>query len=95
MKYTKTGEIGTVGEILTFHWDVPWLFSQTFHVCNECGKVKVLTQTTNDNRSPLGGYRKEKDGETWSGSCDYAKISSSYDKFKINHPELQAKYRKT
>ena len=64
------------GETMTFHWDVPWSFSQTFTVCTECGKVKVLTETTADNRSPLGGYRKEKDGEEWSGACDYAKVPS-------------------
>jgi len=64
------------GETMVFHWDVPWSFSQTFTVCSECDKVKVLTQTIADNRQPLGGYRKEKDGELWSGICDYAKVPS-------------------
>jgi hypothetical protein len=64
------------GETMIFHWDVPWSFSQTFTVCSECDKVKVLTDTTADNRSPLGGYRKETDGEKWSGRCDYAKVPS-------------------
>lgn len=70
MKYLYTGET------MVFHWDVPWCFSQTFTVCKECKRVKVLTDTTADNRSPLGGYRKEKNGQLWSGSCDYAKIPS-------------------
>lgn len=64
------------GETIIYHWDVPWSFSQTFTVCSECNRVKVLTETTADNRSPLGGYRKEKDGAQWSGMCDYAKVPS-------------------
>jgi hypothetical protein len=70
MVYTETGEK------IVFHWDVPWSFSQTFHVCEECEKVTVLTETTADNRSPLGGYRKEKNKTLWSGYCDYAKVPS-------------------
>lgn len=64
------------GETIIFHYDVPWSFYQTFTVCEECKKVKVLSEITADNRSPLGGYRKEKDGQPWSGKCDYAKIPS-------------------
>ena len=61
------------GETIIFHYDVPWSFSQTFTVCEECKKVKVLSENRNDNR---GTYKKEIDGEKWSGSCDYGKIPS-------------------
>lgn len=67
MKYLETGET------MIFHWDVPWSFSQTFTVCSECDRVKVLSEIKNDNR---GIYIKEKDGEQWSGKCDYAKVPS-------------------
>jgi hypothetical protein len=66
-KYSDTGEV------IEYHWDVPWSFSQTFTVCSECRKVKVLSEIKNDNR---GSYQKETDGEQWSGMCDYAKIPS-------------------
>ena len=61
---------------MVFHWDIPWIFSQKFTVCQECKKVKILSEVTNDNRSILGGYQKEKNGEIWSGKCDYAKVPS-------------------
>jgi len=61
------------GEIIIFHYDVPWSFHQTFTVCNECSRVKVLSENRNDNR---GTYNKEIDGEKWSGNCDYGKIPS-------------------
>lgn len=64
------------GEAIVFHWDVPWCFSQKFHVCEECEKVTVISEITADNRSPFGGYRKEKNGSLWSGHCDYAKVPS-------------------
>ena len=70
MKYPE------IGEEIVFHWDVPWCFSQKFHVCEECEKVTVLSEITADNRSPFGGYRKEKNGSLWSGRCDYAKVPS-------------------
>ena len=63
-------------EDIIFHWDVPWLFSQEFTVCQECNKVKVISEIKGDNRSPLGGYRREVDGTTWSGKCDFAKVPS-------------------
>lgn len=76
MKYPETGET------MIFHWNVPWSFSQTFNVCKECNKVKVLAETINDNR---GKYRREKDGEQWSGQCDYAKVPSiGRDKFSVS-----------
>lgn len=85
IKYAETGEV------IEFHWDVPWSFSQTFTVCTDCGKVKVLSEIRNDNR---GSYRKEKDGKTWSGSCDFAKVPSiGRDRLTINNTELQAKFR--
>ena len=61
------------GEAVELHWDVPWSFSQTFTVCSECDKVTVLSEIRNDNR---GSYRKETNGEKWSGRCDYAKVKS-------------------
>jgi len=72
----KPMEYPETGEVMIFHWDIPWTFSQTFTVCQECNKVKVISDTTNDNRSILGGYKKEIDGEVWSGKCDYAKVPS-------------------
>ncbi len=77
-------------EVIEFHWDIPWTFSQTFTVCTECGKVKVISEVKNDNR---GSYRREIDGKVWSGSCDFAKIPSiGRDTLTINNSELQAKY---
>ncbi len=63
-------------EIIIFHYDIPWLFSQMFTVCKECHKVKVLSEIINDNRSILGEYKKEIDGTKWSGNSDYAKVPS-------------------
>jgi hypothetical protein len=81
------------GEVITFHWDVPWSFSQKFQVCTECGKVEVISEVRNDNR---GSYRKEKNGRIWSGSCDFAKVPSiGRDKLTIGNKELQARYLQT
>ncbi len=79
IKYSETGET------IIFHWDIPWCFFQTFTVCDECKKVKVLSEVRADNRAPLGGYRKEKDGQEWSGNCDYGKTPSiGRDKLRIS-----------
>lgn len=64
----------STGETLIFHWDVPWMFSQEFTVCKKCDKVKVLSEVSDG--CVLGGYKKEKDGEPWSGKCDFAKVPS-------------------
>lgn len=86
MVYPKTGEV------MTFYWEVPWSFLQEFHVCEVCKKVKVLNKTTADNRSPLGGYRQEKDGKLWSGSCDYARVPSiGRDVLRVKNDDLRAK----
>ena len=89
MKYPETGE---TGETIIFHWEVNWMFSQEFHVCSECHKVKVLSEVSDG--CVLGGYRKEIDGKKWSGSCSYAKVPSiGRDKLTINHTELQAEHK--
>ena len=62
------------GETIIFHWEVPWMFSQTFTVCEECKKVKVLSKISDG--CMLGGYKKEEDGKKWSGQCSYAKVPS-------------------
>ena len=67
IKYLETDEI------IIFHWEIPWIFSQTFTVCKKCNKVTVINEIKNDNR---GRYNKEKDGEQWSGRCSYAKVPS-------------------
>jgi hypothetical protein len=85
MKYDETGEV------IEFHWDVPWTFSQVFTVCAGCGKVTVLSEVRNDNR---GSYRKEYNGKKWSGSCDFAKVPSiGRDKLRIGNKDLQAEYQ--
>ena len=70
MKYPETGEV------IIFHWDINWFFSQTFHVCKECKKVKVLSEIENKDKIGDGKYQKEIDGEKWSGKCDFAKVPS-------------------
>ena len=60
------------GDVIIFVWEVPWCFLQKFTVCAECHKVKVLTKIVADNRSMMGGYRKEVNGAAWSGKYDYA-----------------------
>jgi hypothetical protein len=70
MKYPPTGET------MIFHWDVNWFFSQTFTVCKECKKVKVLSEIENKDRIIPGQYMKEKDGEQWSKKCSFAKVPS-------------------
>lgn len=67
-QYPKTGET------LIFHWEIPWMFSQTFTVCEECKKVKVLSLVSDGTM--LGGFNKEEDGKQWSGGCSYAKVPS-------------------
>ncbi len=64
------------GEVMTFYWEIPWLFIQEFQVCEECRKVEVLSEITNDNRSIPGGYKKEINDRVWSGDCDFIKIPS-------------------
>jgi len=74
------------GEVITFHWDVPWSFSQKFTVCQECDKVKVISEIRNDNR---GRYRKEENGKKWSRQCDYAKVPSiGKDKLIVSRTDI-------
>ena len=63
------------GEVLTFYWEVPWLFTQKFTVCEDCRKVNVISQTQNGG-AMRGDYNQETHDKPWSGQCYYAKIPS-------------------
>ena len=72
----KPIEYPETGEVMIFHCDINWFFSQEFTVCQECNKVKVTSEITNGDIDMIGEYKKEIDGTQWSGQCDYAKVPS-------------------